>query len=118
MHEIKPPVDNVLWVKVNGTLSKQEYADLVPAWEAMIAKFGKLRLLFQMEPGFTGWGPLAACNDVKFSVSNRNEIERVAMVGAKKWHEYAAKLGAFLVNSEVQYFDDSELDAAQRWLRE
>jgi hypothetical protein len=118
MHTINPPVDNVLWVKVSGNLTKEEYADLVPSWEAMMARYGKLRLLFQMEPGFTGWEPMAAWDDLKFSLSHRNEIERVAMVGEKKWHEFVAKLGSILEKSQVRYFEDSELDDAQRWLRE
>ena len=118
MHEIKPPLDNVLWVKVSGKLSKEEYAELVPSWEQMIARHGKLRLLFQMEPGFTGWEPLAAWDDLKFSVSHRNELERIALVGAKKWHSLVAKLGSLLVNSEVRFFEESEVDEAFRWLHE
>ncbi|HEX4085047.1 MAG TPA: STAS/SEC14 domain-containing protein [Chthoniobacteraceae bacterium] len=117
MHTINPPVDNILWVKVSGKLSKEEYADLVPSWEQMIARHGKLRLLFQMEPGFTGWEPGAALDDVKFSVSHRNDLERVAMVGNKKWEEWVSKIGKMLVNSEVRYFEDSELEQAQEWLR-
>ena len=118
MHTINPPVDNVLWVKVSGKLSREEYAELVPSWEQMIARHGKLRLLFQMEPGFAGWEPMAAWDDLKFSVSHRKEIERVAVVGAKKWHEFVAKLGTLLTHSEVRYFQEAELDEAQRWLRE
>jgi hypothetical protein len=118
MHTITPPVDNVLWVKVNGKLSREEYADLVPSWEKMIAQYGKLRLLFQMEPGFTGWEPMAAWDDVKFSVSHQNELERVAMVGDTKWHEVFEKLGKLLVNSQVRYFDETQLAEAQAWLRE
>ena len=118
MHTINPPVDNVLWVKVNGKLTKEEYAELVPSWEQMIARHGKLRLLFQMEPGFTGWEAAAAWDDLKFSLSHRNELERVALVGAKKWHEYVAKLGSLLVNSQVRFFEESEIEEAQRWLRE
>jgi hypothetical protein len=118
MHTINPPVDNVLWVKVSGKLSKEEYADLVPSWEAMMARYGKLRLLFQMEPGFTGWEPVAAWDDFKFSLSHRNEIERVAMVGDKKWQETVTKLGSLLVNSKVRYFEEAELHEAQKWLRE
>jgi hypothetical protein len=118
MHTINPPVDNVLWVKVNGKLSREEYTQLVPSWEQMIARYGKLRLLFQMEPGFTGWEPMAAWDDLKFSVSHRSELERVAMVGEKKWHETLTKLSKLLVNTEVRYFEDSQLDEAQRWLRE
>jgi len=108
----------VLWVKVSGKLTNEEYAELVPSWEQMIAKFGRFRLLFQMEPGFKGWEPMAAWDDCKFSLSHRNEMERVAVVGDKKWHELVAKLGALLVNTEVRYFDDSQIEPAQEWLRE
>jgi hypothetical protein len=117
MHTINPPVDNVLWVKVNDTLTKEEYADLVPNWEQMIATYGKLRLLFQMESGFKGWHPAAAWEELKFSLSHRNELERVALVGDKKWEEWVAKLGALLVSSQVRFFETADLDEAQRWLR-
>lgn len=118
MHEIKPPLDNVLWVKVSGKLSKEEYADLVPSWEQMIARYGKLRLLFQMEPGFAGWEPAAAWDDVKFSLSHRNELERVALVGAKKWVEMASKLESLLMHTTVRCFEESQVDEALKWLRE
>ncbi len=108
----------MLWVKVSGKLTRQEYADLVPSWETMIARHGKLRLLFQMEPGFTGWEPAAAWDDLKFSLSHRNELERVAMAGEKNWQDWVAKLGALLVNSEVRFFEEAELEDAQRSLRE
>jgi len=92
--------------------------ELVPSWEAMIARHGKLRLLFEMEPGFKGWQPSAAWNDLKFSVSHRNDIERMALVGDAKWEEWVAKLDALLIDAEVRFFKSSELDEAQRWLRE
>ena len=115
MHTITKPADNVLWVKVSGKLTKEEYAELVPAWEEMIERHGRLRLLFQMEPEFTGWEPLAAWDDAKFSVSHRNDIEKVALVGAKKWNEIVAKVGKLLVNSEVKFFE--EADAALDWVK-
>lgn len=118
MHEIKPPDDNVLWVKVNGKLTREEYADLVPSWEAMIARHGKFRLLFQMLPDFAGWEAGAAMDDMKFSVSHQNEMERVAVVGAKKWHEMVAKFSKLIVNSEIRFFEDSEIEQALAWLHE
>jgi len=118
MHTINPPVDNVLWVKVSGKLSREEYADLVPSWEQMIARYGKLRLLFQMDPDFAGWEPTAAWEDMKFSLQHRNELERVAFVGDKKWEAWVAKLGALLAHAEVRYFGSEQVDEAARWLRE
>jgi hypothetical protein len=118
MHEIKPPEGNVLWVKVNGKLSREEYAELVPSWEQMIATHGKMRLLFQMEPGFTGWEPAAAWDDLKFSLSHRDDMERVALVGSKKWEQFVAKLAALLVNCNVRFFAEADVEEAARWLRE
>ncbi len=118
MHTINAPVDNVLWVKVSGKLSREEYAELVPSWEQMIARHGKLRLLFEMEPGFTGWEPGAAWDDVKFSVAHRNELERVALVGGKKWEEWVTRLGALLVNAQVRFFDSAHAEDALKWLQE
>jgi hypothetical protein len=112
-----PPAGNVLWLKVSGKLSREEYADLVPKWEQVIAQCGSMRLLFQLEPGFSGWQPLAAFDDLKFSLAHRDDIERVAVVGEKRWHE-SAKLWSLLVNSEVRYFEQFQLDEAQEWLRE
>jgi len=117
MHEIKPPIDDVLWVKVSGTLSNEDYADLVPSREKMIARFGKLKLLFEMEPGFTGWEPMAVWDDLKFSFSHRNDLERVAIVGSKKWEELAGKLWSALVQTEVKYFEQGEAEEALAWLR-
>lgn len=118
MHTIEQPVDNVLWVKVGGKLSRQEYAELVPSWEQMIARHGRLRLIFQMEPDFAGWEAGAALDDLKFSLGHRNDLERVAFVGGKKWEEFLMKLGSLLVHSQVRFFDASELAEAQRWVRE
>jgi hypothetical protein len=118
MHTINPPVGNVLWVKVSGKLTREEYADLVPSWEQMIARYGKLRLLFQMEPGFAGWEAGAAWDDLKFSVGHPNELERVAMVGDKKWQQWLTKVSKLLVNSAVRFFEPEQLEEAQRWLRE
>jgi hypothetical protein len=118
MHTINPPVDNVLWVKVSDKLTRQEYAELVPSWEQMIARHGKLRLLFQMEPGFKGWQPTAAWEDLKFSVTHRNELERVALVGERKWEAWVTKLGGMLVDADVRFFESADIEEAQRWLRE
>jgi hypothetical protein len=118
MHTIEPPTGNVLKVKVSGKLTREEYADLVPSWEQIIGRHGKFRLIFEMEPGFEGWEPMAAWDDMKFTVSHRNELERVAMVGEKKWQEFATKLGKLLAGCDVRFFPREEMATAERWVEE
>ena len=117
MHQTLPPDGNVRWVKVTGKLTHEDYTKLIPSWEKMGALHGRFRLLFEMEPGFEGWQPGAAWDDVKFSVSHRESFERVAMVGEKKWMELAAKAGALLIKAEVRFFDSADLEEARRWLK-
>ncbi len=118
MHQILPAKGNVHWVRVSGKLTREDYADLVPRWERMLEGHGRIRLLFEMAPDFEGWEPGAAWDDAKFSVSNRERLERVAMVGDKKWEQWAAKAGALLVKAEVRFFDSSNLESAVLWLKE
>ncbi len=117
MHKVVSTESNVIWVKVSDKLTKEDYAALIGSWEKMIAMHGKVRLGFDME-NFHGWEPVAAWQDLRFSLTHNDKIERVAMVGEKKWEEWVTKLGSLLIHAQVRYFDSAQLSAAQRWLRE
>ena len=117
MHQINPEEGNLLRVDVSGKLTQADYNELIPSWERMIARHGSMRLLFVMED-FHGWQPDAAWDDFRFDREHGHQIERVAMVGEKKWQEWISKLGALFTGTEVKYFDRTQLDAAEKWIRE
>jgi SpoIIAA-like len=117
MHKVVSTDGNVIWVKVSEKLTKEDYTDLTASWEKMIAAHGKMRLVFDMQD-FHGWEPAAAWDDLKFSVTHSSQVERIAMIGDKKWEEWATRMGAVLTAAQVRYFDSSQRDEAQRWIRE
>jgi hypothetical protein len=117
VHTIIPQEDNVVRVNVSGKLTQADYDQLIPSWEATIGRHGKMRLLLVMRD-FHGWEPGAAWDDFRFDREHGSQVERVAMVGEKKWQEWIAKLGALFAATKVRYFDASELDAAKRWVRD
>jgi len=41
----------------------------------------------------------------------------MAFVGNKKWQELAAKATDFFIKSEVKFFDISEKQQAQNWIK-
>jgi SpoIIAA-like len=106
----------VLRVDVSGKLTRADYHELIPSWEAAIARQGVLRMLFVMKD-FEGWEPGAAWEDLRFDVKHAHHMDRVAMVGEKKWQEWLGRLGALFVKADVKYFDLAELPAAERWIR-
>jgi hypothetical protein len=104
-------------VQVSGTLVKADYEQFVPEFERLVQAHGKLRLLFDMA-GFHGWELSAAWEDLKFGVKHFADIERLAMVGEKKWQQGMAKFCKPFTQAQVRYFDHKDAAEARKWLEQ
>jgi hypothetical protein len=109
--------EKVLAFKMSGKLHDEDYKRFVPMVDAAIAKEGKVRLLAQFED-FHGWDLHALWDDIKFATTHCAKIERIALVGDKKWEQWMAKVCKPFTLAKVRYFDVSEAQAAQAWLAE
>lgn len=103
----------VLGFEVSGEVTTQDYEVLTPAVEAAVREFGTVRLLcdltgFQWEK-VSAWG-----SDFHFGHEFHHKIERMAIVGDKKWEEMVTHLAAPFYAQEARFFDDE--DAAFAWL--
>jgi len=107
----------LLVVHVGGKLVKEDYAQFVPEFERLLRQHGKLRLLFDMT-GFHGWEASAAWEDFKFGVKHSADIERLAMVGEKKWQQGMATFCKPFTRATVRYFDHAYAAGARNWLAE
>ena len=118
MIELLPsPTEKVLAFSLSGKLHDEDYKTFVPAVDAAIAKEGKVRLLAQFHD-FHGWDAKALWDDIKFSTTHCTKIERIALVGEKKWEEWMAKVCKPFTMAKIKYFDAADIDAAQAWLAE
>lgn len=117
MHKIIAQESNVVRVEVSGRLTQSDYDQLIPSWEALIARHGKMRLLFVMHD-FHGWEPQAAWEDFRFGIKHQKGVERIVMVGEKKWQHWMTKIASWFVQADVRYFDASQEDQAERWVHE
>jgi hypothetical protein len=106
---------NVLGFRLSGKLHDEDYKIFVPAIDAALKAHGKVRMLALMED-FHGWDLHAVWDDIKFAAGHYSAIERVAMVGDKKWEEWMAKVCKPFTAATVKYFDASELEAAWAWV--
>ncbi len=107
----------LLVVHVSGKLVKDDYTELVPAFERLVKQHGKMRLLFDMSD-FHGWEASAAWEDFKFGIEHYADIERMAMVGENKWQEAMTVFAKPFTKAEVRYFDHGDAAAARKWLNE
>ena len=109
--------EGALGFKLSGKLHDEDYKKFVPAIDAAAAKGEKVRLLAQFHD-FHGWDAKALWDDIKFSTTHCTKIERIALVGEKKWEEGMAKVCKPFTMAKIKYFDASEIDAAKAWLAE
>jgi hypothetical protein len=108
---------NVLGFKMSAKLHDDDYKKFVPLVDEAVAKDGKVRLLAQFED-FHGWDMHALWDDIKFSTTHCTKIERIALVGDKKWEEWMAKVCKPFTMAKVKYFDAAQLASAWSWLAE
>jgi SpoIIAA-like len=114
---LKSDSPKVVAFRMSGKLHDEDYKTFVPLVDAAIAKEGKARILAQFHD-FHGWDIHALWDDIKFATTHCTTIERIALVGEKKWEEWMAKVCKPFTMAKVKYFDASELDAAKAWLAE
>jgi len=108
---------HILVVRLSGKLTKQDYEQFVPRTEALISRHGRIRILLEMHD-FHGWEMGALWEDLKFDVKHFKDIERIAMVGEKKWEKGMAVFCKPFTTAKVRYFDESQADQASQWVRE
>jgi len=107
----------ILVVHVTGKLVKADYAPLGQEFERLFRQYGKLRLLFDMT-GLHGWDTGAAWEDLKFDIKHFSDIDRLAMVGEKKWQETMGTFFKPFTKATIRYFDHADAADARKWLSE
>lgn len=109
---------NIMGVRATGKVTDRDYQDvLIPNLEALITKYGQVRLLWFMDEDFAGLEAGALWDDAKFFLPHRADFEKVALVGGPKWIELAAKLFAPLMKGDVKTFSGDQLAEAWEWIK-
>ena len=117
IEQLPRSTDKVLGFKISGKLHDEDYKKFVPMIDEAAAKEGKVRLLAQFHD-FHGWDLHALWDDIKFATKHCTDIERIALVGDRKWEEWMAKVCKPFTMAKIRYFDAAEVPAAQAWLAE
>lgn len=107
----------VLAVHVSGKLAKADYEHFVPAFERLVQRHGKLRILFDMQD-FHGWEAGALWEDIKFDAKHFADIERLAMIGETQWQHGMAAFCTPFTKATIRYFDHADAAEARAWLSE
>jgi hypothetical protein len=107
----------VLVVNLSGRLTREDYHHFVPEVERLISQHGKISLVVHMHD-FHGWTLGALWEDVKFDLKHFRHIERLALVGDRKWEAGMAVFCKPFTTATIRYFDESKIEEAFQWINE
>ncbi len=105
---------NALGFTMSGKLHDEDYKKFVPLIDES-AKSGKVRLLAHFHD-FHGWDAKALWDDIKFSTTHCTKIEKIALVGDKKWEKWMAGVCKPFTMAKIEYFDVADIDKAWAWV--
>jgi hypothetical protein len=105
----------MLELYVSGKLMRADYRRFVPEFERLVNKHGKIRILFDMRD-FRGWKAAALWDDLKFDLKHFAAIERLAMVGNRKWQKWMSKFCRPFTTAQIRYFNRADIGEARAWL--
>ena len=111
--------DNVLGFSATGTVTATDYKTvIIPAVEALLARYPKARLLYHLGEGFSGFETAALWEDTKIGLKHLASWERVAVVTDVEWIRAAMKVFGFLLHGHMRVYHNAELAAAREWVSE
>jgi hypothetical protein len=112
-----PPT--VLAFACKGHVTKQDYESvLVPAVERSLAQHKKVRLYYQIDPGFSGIEPGAMWDDFKVGMEHLFRWDRLAVVTDVEWIRYTFKTFSFVIPCVARVFRLEEAAEARAWIVE
>ena len=94
-----------------------DFDHFVPEFERFASLHGKLRVLFDLT-GFHGWEAGALWDEIQFDIKHYADIERLAVVGDRKWQQGMAAFFKPFTKATSRYFDHADAAEARKWLDE
>jgi hypothetical protein len=115
--EIVEKEEGIITIKISGVLKRAELARMERVAIEAMGPARKIKFLILTE-SFQGWDNKSNWEDVSFQSEYDEQIEKIAIVGEKRWQDLAeAFVGKGLRSMEIRYFTPSETAMARIWIK-
>jgi hypothetical protein len=106
----------MLTVEITGRLSHSELTAVQRSAKRIIQRHGNVKVLVIAE-AFLGWDKKGDWGDLSAQAEIDPHIEKMAIVGEKKWEDLALIFAAKgLRGFPIEYFSPANLSQARAWL--
>ncbi len=106
----------VLAYRLSGKVTDDEVEEIKRELSQVVDTRGKARLLVELGD-LAAPEPSAVWEDLKATPTYVKDVERFAIVGDRRWHEWAAALSDKLTAADSEFFESARLDEAWDWIR-
>lgn len=108
----------VVGYKMVGKVTAEDYQQLETEIQALVDQYDDdVCLLINLEE-FAGEQVKAWLPDLRFGHRFHDKIDKMAIVGDKRWYKWLTALADPFYADDAEYFPLEEIDQAWAWLRE
>jgi hypothetical protein len=120
MIELLPDLpEQVVGFVASGQVTAGDYETaVIPAIEYALKTHGRVRILYQLGPAFTGFTSGAMWDDMKLGMAHLKAWDKIAIVTDLDWVAGAMHIFRFTMPCPVKVFANSEFAEAARWISE
>jgi len=109
---------NALKILAPEKLKSDDFRQLAPQVDSVIAHYGKIRLLIDAS-GFKGWEDIAAFEShAGFVRDHQQKVERIAAIVTHEWQHWLIGALRIFLHPQVRAFDKSRASEALQWISE
>jgi hypothetical protein len=108
---------SVVGYKVVGKVTVEDYKQLNPEIQALVDEYDAVCVLLDMQE-FAGEEVKAWLPDLRFGHRFHDKIDKMAIVGDKRWEKWLTALVDPFYAKDGEFFPPEETDKAWVWLRE
>ena len=116
MVEVNDDENEVLVLKISGTLTAQELDELVPLFDSYVTRSHNPCLLMILD-NFNYWQDAAAIwEELKLDIKYIGYFSRIAIVSKKKWLKWGSRLLNPITKTELKFFPHACNEVAKKWI--
>lgn len=107
--------DDVIGIACEGALGEEDLTRMHALLHERLEAGARPGLVVDLT-GFEGYEGFAALReDVKMEAVHRNDFDRIAVIGERRWMEWGTALAGALTRAEIRWFDAAEAGRAADW---
>jgi hypothetical protein len=109
---------SIVGLKMDGEVTEKDLEKISSILDEAIKKYGTISLLLIVEHYESYFSSASLYEDLKFAHLYSSNIERMAVVGDRKWKSTWVALFGLFSGFSAHYFDKTEINEAWNWLQQ